>query len=126
MVEDYCYVPVYYDFIESTASLTDAQVGQLVRAIVAHARGDDPRIFLKNRKAEMVFEVCFRATIERHVKRLQVIREKRRQVASMGGRARADKIAAESADSTPDVPEAAEYADSTLNVPEAAECAGSS
>ena len=61
-----CYVKVYYDWIEQTAALSDAERGRLFIAILEYARsGLDPKL---DGRESILFPV-FRATIDRDNKR---------------------------------------------------------
>lgn len=79
-----CYVKVFYDWIEQTAALTDAERGRLINAIVLYARAGEEAELAGNER--FVFPL-FRSALERDMK----LSAKRSENGAMGGRPKASE-----------------------------------
>ena len=77
------YLKVYYDFNEGTATLSDAERGRLIVALVEYARSGE---IIELSGAERHLFPLFKAQIDRDGDRYDEISEKRSQSGKKGGR----------------------------------------
>lgn len=92
-----CYVKAYFDWIEQTAALSDAERGRLFIAILEYARsGLEPKL---DGRESILFPV-FRATIDRD----GIILDARAKNGALGGKANRSKMKQTEANGSEDKP----------------------
>ena len=92
-----CYVKAYFDWIEQTAALSDAERGRLFIAILEYARsGLEPKL---DGRESILFPV-FRATIDRD----GIILDARAKNGALGGKANRSKTKQTEANGSEDKP----------------------